>query len=583
MENKSHLYLLKDVDLDPTYNYTIDFNSKDEQSQYFDEKIEHDLIPEDDYSFIRKDETIKVERNIDELDNVNYLYFINGGRRWYAFITDKQYIADDVTKIFYTIDPLQTFMFDYEWQETFIDREHQDRFSKDKKPIYNLQPENLEIGNEYEVKKSNEIGANVKDAIWCIIKAKEPICKIDDTYNSQGEVETWKDDTIDVTFQRPYKTSRTGIIPSGIYVYIAPITSWGKVYLTEDKSKWADVFNVPQEVFEDPRVISISATRYMPSSVKYLEGAGFYMGIGGRLGRYYKPDGSDTATTLFRVQTIDDVPWLEFQIDVETPSPATINDPFSFLRMNVFNKFKEFKKENFKNAPSWNMIKSIGVNGVEYIIPQNYNNSERALFDSFQNTFQSELTLRTDAWQEYIMNNKASLNGGLVTGAISTAASIGLGALTGGLGWALAGGQALNFGVQVANELIKREDIKNQPDQIKSSADDGLIGLVTTADQIIVDEMEIKPFFKEKIGKYFIHFGYKANTFEKPNTKSRYYFNYIKTIGANIKTNIDNRWRNEITDIFDKGITIWHYRDKATFKGVNNYDFENVEMNLIGE
>ena len=63
--------------------------------------------------------------------------------------------------------------------------------------------------------------------------------------------------------------------------------------------------------------------------------------------------------------------------------------------------------------------------------------------------------------------------------------------------------------------------------------------------------------------------------------RSRYYFNYIKTIGANIKTNIDADFRAEIENAYNNGITIWHYRNATTFKGVNNYDYENVETNLM--
>ena len=40
-------------------------------------------------------------------------------------------------------------------------------------------------------------------------------------------------------------------------------------------------------------------------------------------------------------------------------------------------------------------------------------------------------------------------------------------------------------------------------------------------------------------------------------------------------------FRAEIANIFNNGITIWHYRNATTFKGVNNYDYENVETNLM--
>ena len=79
-----------------------------------------------------------------------------------------------------------------------------------------------------------------------------------------------------------------------------------------------------------------------------------------------------------------------------------------------------------------------------------------------------------------------------------------------------------------------------------------------------------------------MHYGYACNDFKKPNLRSRYYYNYIKTIEANIKTNIDSDYRDRIQNIFDNGVCIWHYRTPNTFKGVNNYNYENVEMSIIG-
>ena len=78
-----------------------------------------------------------------------------------------------------------------------------------------------------------------------------------------------------------------------------------------------------------------------------------------------------------------------------------------------------------------------------------------------------------------------------------------------------------------------------------------------------------------------MHYGYKCNNFKKPNTRSRYYFNYIKTIDANIKSNINRDYITELENLFNNGVTIWHYRDATTFKGMRNYDYENVEMALL--
>jgi hypothetical protein len=82
--------------------------------------------------------------------------------------------------------------------------------------------------------------------------------------------------------------------------------------------------------------------------------------------------------------------------------------------------------------------------------------------------------------------------------------------------------------------------------------------------------------------KYLQHYGYKVSNFEVPDIDSRYYYNYIKTIGSKIHTDLNNDIKYAIQAIFDKGITVWHYRSSVEFdfKEINNYYYENIEMAL---
>ena len=55
-------------------------------------------------------------------DNVTYNHYEN--KYYYGFITKLEYLNDRVTLVHYTIDVMQTFMFDYEVEPCLIDREH---------------------------------------------------------------------------------------------------------------------------------------------------------------------------------------------------------------------------------------------------------------------------------------------------------------------------------------------------------------------------------------------------------------------------------------------------------------------------
>lgn len=121
----STLYLCKNVDLDPNYNYTIDFDNITAQANYFDSKIATEFEINDGYSYIRDSQTLKVQANIDDLLGINYLFYNNGNKRYYAFITKKEYINPTCTSLSFKLDVLQSFMFNYEIDESFVEREHQ--------------------------------------------------------------------------------------------------------------------------------------------------------------------------------------------------------------------------------------------------------------------------------------------------------------------------------------------------------------------------------------------------------------------------------------------------------------------------
>lgn len=613
----SELYLLSNVELDPDYNYTIDFENKQAQQQYFKNKISDKLAINDEYSFIRAEASVKVYASVEDLDGVNYAMYKNDERWHYAFIIKKEYISTSVTRLVLKYDVFQTFMFDFELKESFIEREHQNRWTNENKPIYNIEPENLEIGDEYVVKNTKYVNTTSENSSDCqlfyLIRAKEKLGKdLIPTSSSSGEVPNSDYGNFANT------ECKIGETRTGIYMYIVPVQSSGtfvKLRRLEsgqyNRSVWARNFASIDAMFEDPRVMSITLTRYLP---KFYEGVNDKDGeTGSKTYIFHNTDATmgfcaydkNDAYHLIMLISLNENEIIDNQFamckwrDIEanenmidgTPNPnelASINletklktSPFSFLRLNCYGELKDFKNEDFEENITFSMYYSLGVGGSTMIVPNNYNNI-KSFFDAFKLNSKLEITLRTDKWQEYVLNNKASINGGLAVGAIQTIGSIGLGLATGGMGLAVAGSQALNFGGQIANEMSRRQDIKNQPDNVRANINDTEIINATTGLFIKFENIEIKENFKQKAYKYFQHYGYKANEFKKPDTRSRFYFNYIKTIGANIETNIDAEHKTQLANIFDKGVTIWHYRGSDSFKGVNNYDYENAEMALIG-
>ena len=77
--------------------------------------------------------------------------------------------------------------------------------------------------------------------------------------------------------------------------------------------------------------------------------------------------------------------------------------------------------------------------------------------------------------------------------------------------------------------------------------------------------------YAERIDRYLSVYGYKVNMFKDIDTKSRRYWNYIKTVNANIVNNgittkLPHTARIGIKNIFDNGITFWHSGLASVFR-----------------
>lgn len=135
MPYTGQLQMFRGVPLDIGGEDTFYFPDRDSQNAYFDGLVESLLtFNARDYKFIREG-YVSVGRPHDYLQNCNYLRFknqdLNGAlmiaEKWYyAFITKIEYINDNVTGVYFTIDVLQTWLphIDYNLNECFIERMH---------------------------------------------------------------------------------------------------------------------------------------------------------------------------------------------------------------------------------------------------------------------------------------------------------------------------------------------------------------------------------------------------------------------------------------------------------------------------
>lgn len=124
----------------------------------------------------------------------------------------------------------------------------------------------------------------------------------------------------------------------------------------------------------------------------------------------------------------------------------------------------------------------------------------------------------------------------------------------------------------------KTTDLINTPNSIKTTGNDTLFNLVNSNRKIDIIEFALDFRYKHRIYDYFVKYGYKANKWEKINVNSRRYFNFIKTNTCNIVGDeIPHEYLEEIKDIFNRGVTIWHVDNGAN---VGDYSVSQLKGNV---
>ena len=141
------------VPLDPGQEITLLFPDVATQTAYFTTKTKYTLTA---YSYQRESGIMRVAKKKEDLLDCNYLAYQNtsyGSKWFYAFINSIEYVNNETSEIRFTIDPMQTWHFDYTLEQCYVEREH----SATDNPGDNTIPENLELG-EYITDSATKAG-----------------------------------------------------------------------------------------------------------------------------------------------------------------------------------------------------------------------------------------------------------------------------------------------------------------------------------------------------------------------------------------------------------------------------------------
>jgi hypothetical protein len=591
--------LLSGIPFTNDYKNTRWFDTITNQTAYFNSKPVVHSIVEANFQRIEGYNFIAVNKSIDELWNTNYLMFRNTSynNKWfYAFITKLEYKNRGLTYVHFQIDVFQTWKFEMDFKPSYVVREHCKLWATDGTPIVNTVDEALHYGTDYDT-VSVEKYVPFNDIYFLVIVTKSLM--------HDREVEKAKD---------IYPTINT--LPQPLNYYVHPIKLDGTDPIVWDGTE-AIVLSKPLKLLENlykmddavNNIVSLYITDYIGVNLDFTDDV-LTMPTD-KFVNVSMHDLTDPENNLF-VNTV-------FVKDIKNYQPKEKNFgskwngydsvtesklmmyPYTQLVLDDFkgNRVTLRNEHIYGNELKVLVKGSLGTsNKVSYGVKW-YNFNGSVYDNTFENQLSDEATLInnepndipivTDMLSAYLQGNRNSLqnqknsiifNGiaNAVGGIANTAGGAITGGAIGGVGGAIAGGfggavstvqGAGNAVLQMQGLQAKQKDIDNTPPAMSKMGSNTAYSVGNGYNGLYVIKKQIKPEYRKKLSDFFKMFGYKVNEVKTPNFHTRNHWNYVQTSACTITGNFNNDDLNELKNIFDQGITLWHTDD------VGNYSLEN--------
>lgn len=541
MANITEVSLLS-VPLEKDYAHTFFFATKAEQEAYFSER---EKLSFSDFSYQRKDNAIRLPVHIDILyrDGINYVSYLNkaySNKRFYAFITDMQYVNDELTNVFIQTDCVQTWMFDIDIKPCFVEREHVDYDGYGAHTI----DEGLETGG-YVV--SNHKSFSIGDE-KVIIAA---VSKTPDEKTSVG---------------RMYHGMYSGL------AYVAFAETGGKFeefVASYDKSAAADAISM---VFLAPASLALGEDGTLHNGEVLPETKDPYTVV------INKVDGTHNGD----VELISE--WPRDLEGYEPRNKKLLCYPYRYLLVSnnaggsAMYKFEKFGLGDAAiYEPAFTIWGCLTPGCSIRLIPMQYNGTRANHEEGLNMGKYPTLNWTSDAYTNWLTQNSVNIGLNLASGAAQVIGGGALALASGGLGMAVGGGQIVGGLSSIAGTLGQIYQQSLTPPQSRGNTNSGDVVTATGDNEFKFYTMTIKAEYAKLLDEFFDMYGYKCHRVKIPAKNHRASYWYTKTVDANITGPIPQSDLQVIKDCYNRGITFW--KTKANFR---NYAVSNETLPLEG-
>lgn len=494
----SNIYL---TDVPWTNNYTdcLTFINETAQRNYFNSIIKKKFT---NYVYLKKDNAIKVEGNIDDLIIYNYLFYENPSTNkiYYCFITNMEYISENTTQIYFETDVWQTWGFQINYKRCFIERCH----VTDDSVGANTIPEGLETG-EYISIYTDKYGMG-------------PMCYIlGSTANPQKE-----------GFPNSYGGNYDGIY-SGVAYYWYNSTS----RLTDHL----------QDLANNNKISGVTSLFMAPVSVVRGWNDGDY-------GEVQK------SKDVYMQQVIQEP--IITKLNGYTPrNNKLLTYPYCYyLLSNGCGANAVLRPELFSGNKCVVKMEGCLTPGCSiHFTPQNYKGVTDYYDAGITGGKFPQCNWATDQFINWLTQNSVNLTTPDVNLALTPLS------MFGDIMSMNIGGAVERYANNYMAVLQRDKEIETHtkiPPQASGNMNSGDIATASDENGMVIYSMTIKSEFAKIIDDYFDMYGYKINRVQQLTVGGRPNWNYVKTINCNIAGNIPEIDLNKLKSIFDGGCTFWH-------------------------
>lgn len=513
----------------------LTFNDEEDQLEYFLSLPHKELI---DATYQRRDSVIHYGEVIENLDEYNYVMYKNNNYRnkwFFAFINNMKWANNSMTDIFIETDSFQTWQFNLEYKQSFIEREH---VNDDTIGLHTI-PENLETGefitnsNPVNIFEYSSNGTSVagNDSYVIICATDFPITATPSDYNK----------IINGVFNGCVYVVATGSSASEVSQKLDELIGY---YATAGKLDYIQsIFMVPKTLLYFNNTTQIAYFVSDGKSIPYIKaGTGAYEFI--------------TPVTININSTINGYTPKNKKLFTREYNNIILTNNCG---TDVVMAYEDFTS----NTPKFTCLGSITPGCSIKCIPLNYRLlSDSSSYKSYNYGISGAkfpvCSWTGDTFTNWLTQNGVNVGLQVAGGVLTAAAGVAMAPTTVGASLAVARGV-----LGVANTLGSVYQHSIVPEQTSGNINSGDITWSSGKSIFTVYPTCIRQEYARIIDNYFSMYGYKINRLKTPNITGRRNWNYIKTIDANIEAYIPQQDLQKIKDMFNNGVTLWH--NSATF------------------